>query len=248
MLASCPLKILAVFLSPSWPIVEPHLSACFDGRLQVLKVGDLNAKYVDWNSRPTTTRGKLLRDYASGNSSLIYRPDTPTTPHHSSATSDVLDIVSTKDRKVSSVSQGMLSNKLRSPVWTDRHNVAIILSQPTSPTWLQADRIGKIPDQPRKDTTVHPVNSEWGGNPHERERNVQGYFGRASGDDSQESPSGWPMATYTALYTGWNTTEEQVEEAVANHQAPWYESWGQPFSAVTHLLNEWHKDLWSGML
>jgi hypothetical protein len=60
--------------------------------------GDLNAKHVDRNSRLTTTRGKFLRDYASGNSCLIYRQDAPTTlPYNSTATPDVLDIVITKD-------------------------------------------------------------------------------------------------------------------------------------------------------
>ena len=54
--------------------------------------GDLNAKHVDWNSRLTTRRGKLLRDYADENSS------TPTTnPYNPSATPDVLDIAVTKD-------------------------------------------------------------------------------------------------------------------------------------------------------
>jgi hypothetical protein len=61
-------------------------------------VGDLNAKHVDWNSRLTTTRGKLLHDYDSGNSYLIYGPNSPTTlPYNCSATPYVLDIVITKD-------------------------------------------------------------------------------------------------------------------------------------------------------
>jgi hypothetical protein len=60
--------------------------------------GVLNAKHVDWNSWLTTTRCKLLRDYASRNSCLIYGPDSPTTlPYNSTATPDVLDIVITKD-------------------------------------------------------------------------------------------------------------------------------------------------------
>jgi len=59
--------------------------------------GDLNAKQVDWNSRPNTRRRKLLRDYADENSCLIFRPDTPTTnPYNSSATPDVMDIVTVK--------------------------------------------------------------------------------------------------------------------------------------------------------
>jgi hypothetical protein len=62
-------------------------------------MGDLNAMHVDWNSRLTTMRGKLLRDYASGNSCLIYGPDSPTTlPYNSTATLDILSIVITKDR------------------------------------------------------------------------------------------------------------------------------------------------------
>jgi hypothetical protein len=63
-----------------------------------LIAGDLNAKHVDWNSRLTTTRGKILRDYANGNSCLIYGPESPTTPpYNSKATPDVLDIVIIKD-------------------------------------------------------------------------------------------------------------------------------------------------------
>jgi hypothetical protein len=65
--------------------------------MPVLLAGDLNAKHVDWNSRLTTTRGKLLRDYADGNSCLIFGPDTPTTnPYNPLVTPGVLDIVITK--------------------------------------------------------------------------------------------------------------------------------------------------------
>jgi len=74
------------------------MTACFVGGLPVLMAGDLNAKLVDWNSRLTTRRGKILRDYDDGNSCLIFGPDTPTTnPYKPSATPDVLDIVVTKD-------------------------------------------------------------------------------------------------------------------------------------------------------
>jgi hypothetical protein len=98
MLPSGPLKILAVYLSPFRPIVGSDLSACFDGGFPILMLGDLNAKHVDWNSRLTTTRGKLLRDYTRGNCCLIYGPDsTNTLPYNSSATPDALDIEITKD-------------------------------------------------------------------------------------------------------------------------------------------------------
>jgi len=66
--------------------------------LPVLMAGDLNAKHVDWNSRLNTRRGKLLRDYADGNSCLIFGPDSPTTnPYNPLVTPDVLDIVITKN-------------------------------------------------------------------------------------------------------------------------------------------------------
>ena len=52
---------------------------------------------MEWNSRLNTRRGKLLRDYADGNSCLIFGPDSPTTnPYKASVTPDVLDIVITK--------------------------------------------------------------------------------------------------------------------------------------------------------
>jgi hypothetical protein len=77
-LASDTLKILAVYFSPSRPIVATDLTPCFGGGFSVLMVGDVNAKHVGWNSRLTTTWAKLLRDCASGNSCLIYGPGSPT--------------------------------------------------------------------------------------------------------------------------------------------------------------------------
>ena len=66
--------------------------------MPVQMVGDLNVKQVDWNSRPTKRRGKLLRDYADGNTYLTFGPDTPTTnPNNSYATTDVLDIALAKN-------------------------------------------------------------------------------------------------------------------------------------------------------
>ena len=61
-LAGRPVKILAAYLSPSRPLIGTDLTACFGGGLPILMAGDLNAKHVDWTSRLTTSRGKLLRD------------------------------------------------------------------------------------------------------------------------------------------------------------------------------------------
>jgi exonuclease III len=61
-LAGKPTKILAVYVSPGRPLIKSDLTACLSGGLPALMAGDLNAKQVDWNSRLTTVRGKLLRD------------------------------------------------------------------------------------------------------------------------------------------------------------------------------------------
>jgi hypothetical protein len=87
-------KILAAYLSPTRPLIGADLTACFGGGFPVLMAGDLNAKYVDWNSRMTMKR---LRDYADGNSCLIYGQENPTTkPYFQSVTPDVFDTVLTK--------------------------------------------------------------------------------------------------------------------------------------------------------
>jgi hypothetical protein len=49
MLASKPVKILAVYLSPSRPLIASDLPACLGGGFPVLMAGNLNAKHVEWN-------------------------------------------------------------------------------------------------------------------------------------------------------------------------------------------------------
>ena len=91
------MKILAVYLSPSQPLIGSELYVCPSGVLPVLIAGDLNANHVDWNSRLTTTKGMHLRDYPNEHSCLIYGPDkTITNPYNSSSTTEFLDIVLTK--------------------------------------------------------------------------------------------------------------------------------------------------------
>jgi hypothetical protein len=97
-MAGRPVKIIAFYFSPSRPLIGTDFTACFGGGLPVLMAGDPNAKHVDWNSRMTTRRGKLLRDCADGNSCLIFGPDTPiTNPYNPSVTPDGLDIVLTQN-------------------------------------------------------------------------------------------------------------------------------------------------------
>ena len=71
-LAGRPVIVLAAYLSPSRSLIGADLSACFGGGLPVLMAGDLNVKHVDWNSRQSTRRGKLLSDYAEENSCLTF--------------------------------------------------------------------------------------------------------------------------------------------------------------------------------
>jgi hypothetical protein len=75
-LAGKPAKILAVYHSPSRPLIKSDLTACLSGGLPALMAGDLNAKHVDWNSRLTIVRGKLLRDYAGFTHHRPYNPFT----------------------------------------------------------------------------------------------------------------------------------------------------------------------------
>jgi len=96
-MADKPVKILAAYLSLSRPLFGGVLSAYLGGGIPVLMAGDLNTKHVDWNSRLSTRRGKHLRDYADGNSCLIFGPDNPTTyPYNPLATPDIFHIVITK--------------------------------------------------------------------------------------------------------------------------------------------------------
>ena len=97
-LAGRPVKILAAYISPSGPLIGADLKVCFGGGLPVLLAGELNAKHVDWKSRLSTTRGKLLTEYSDSTSCVVFRPDSPTTNlSNPSATPDVLDIVITRD-------------------------------------------------------------------------------------------------------------------------------------------------------
>jgi len=59
MLASKPVKIVEVYLSPSQPLCASDLSASFCGGLPTLMAGDLNTKHMHWNSRLIMTRGRL---------------------------------------------------------------------------------------------------------------------------------------------------------------------------------------------
>jgi hypothetical protein len=90
-------NLVSEYLAPSRSLIASDLIVSERG-IPVLMAGDLNAIHKDWNSRLTTARGSLLRDYAYRNSGLIYGPDSPTTaPYTHNATPDVLDTAVVKD-------------------------------------------------------------------------------------------------------------------------------------------------------
>jgi hypothetical protein len=97
-LAARPVKIVAAYISPTRPLIDSDLAECLSGGFPVLMASDLKAKHMDWNSRLTTARVSLVRDYANRNTRLIFTPDAPTTvPYTHNATPDVLDIVVVKE-------------------------------------------------------------------------------------------------------------------------------------------------------
>jgi hypothetical protein len=78
-LATRPTNLTAAYLPPTRTTIESDMTKCVSGVFPVLMAGAFNAKHIDWNSRPTTARDTILRDYANINSCLISRPDSPTT-------------------------------------------------------------------------------------------------------------------------------------------------------------------------
>jgi hypothetical protein len=71
-LVARPVKLVSAYLAHTRPLIEWDLTECLSGGIPVLTAGDLKDKHKDWNSRLTTARGSLLRDYADRNSCLIY--------------------------------------------------------------------------------------------------------------------------------------------------------------------------------
>ena len=95
---------LAAYISPSCPLIGTDLSTCFGRELPVLMAVDFNVKHVDWNSRLSTRRGKVLRAYTDEYSCLIFGPGSPKpNTYNPSVSPDILDIV--------------ITNKLSIPVY-----------------------------------------------------------------------------------------------------------------------------------
>jgi hypothetical protein len=63
--------ILAVYLSPSRPLIKSDLSACLGGGFTILMTWDLNPRHVDWVFHLTMTRIGHVFNYANENSVIF---------------------------------------------------------------------------------------------------------------------------------------------------------------------------------
>ena len=231
-MASKPGKILPVYLSPTRTLITSDLSARLGGGLPVLVAGDLNAKHVEWNSRLTTIRGRLLRDYADKNSFRIYGPNTSTTVRYSpSATLDVLDIVITKDlvsQVYQTICSALSSDNLH--ILIDRHCRSSFLS-PTDRPDLRTDcpkfraclEVG-LPSKPdlRNEVAIDACVKQ-----------PSSTISKALTDSAPNCrPRGVPRPPFAGSYSGLNNPEKSVKESVENHQGTCFKSLGQPPAEV----------------
>jgi hypothetical protein len=57
-------KLVSAYIAHTRPLIESDLFECLSGGIPIPMAVDLKAKHKDWNSRLTTARLSLLRDYA----------------------------------------------------------------------------------------------------------------------------------------------------------------------------------------
>ncbi|KAJ8967934.1 hypothetical protein NQ317_000813 [Molorchus minor] len=87
-----PLHILSCYQPPNSPLLGEDLGDLFPDALQVIAIGDFNAKSPQWNSRRLNARGRELEGFLDAHPEI--RPIGPPEPTQQSANkiSDVLDI------------------------------------------------------------------------------------------------------------------------------------------------------------
>jgi len=247
-MAGKPVIIIPAYLSPSRPLIGADLFACFGGGMPVLMAGELNAKHVDWNLRLSTRRGKLLRDYADGNSCLIFGPDTQTTkPYNPLATSDVLDIVITKNltSPVYLTSCSELSSDHLPILW---HYVSLIQHPPDRPDFRRTDWANfqtQLENQIPFDPELHDGMAI--------DTGVENFSGavlkalavttpkrRPRADTRHPIPAGIQdeIRLKNRLRRQWQVTRDTNLRAEVNRLQ----------RSVTRRLNEWRNDQWSATL
>ena len=141
-----PVKLVAVYQLPLRSLVDADLSECISEGTPVLLADDLNVKHKDGNSRRNSSRGVLLRQFATTNSCIVYEPVNPTTiPSCPSVIPDVLDIVIVKDfiLPVNLIVCSALSSNYV-PVTVDLRG-SILLPGPSRPAMLETSRLDSLP-------------------------------------------------------------------------------------------------------
>jgi len=212
--------------------------------------GDLNAKHVDWNSRLNTRRGKILREYADGNSCLIFGPDSPTTnPYNPLVTPDVLDIVITKNLSfpVYLTSYSALSSD-HLPVLIDNSCRSSFHNPPDRPDFrltdwasfqAQLEELIPFDSELHKEVAIDTCVENFSGavlqalaasTPKRRPRD----------DPRPPVPAGIQdeIRLKNRLRRQWQTTRDPALKAEVNRLQ----------RSVTRQLNEWRNDQWSATL
>ena len=164
--------------------------------------------------------GELLRDYADENSCPIFGPDSPTTnPYNPSATSDVLDILITKNLSfpVYLTSCSALSSD-HLPVLIDTSCRSSFHHQPVRPNFRRTDWANfqtRLKDCTRWQSTRvlrrSPAPFWW-------------LWQRLLPSAASVTSHGLRHR----LHSGWDTPQGSAAEAVADHRGPRSESRGQP--------------------
>ena len=206
--------ILAVYLSPPWPLIDLDLSACLGGGVPVLMAGDLNAKHMDWNSRLITTGGRLGCNYANENSCLIYDSDTPTMlPYNSSTTPGVLDIVFTKKPSDRSVSDHVLRSGLRSLIWSTHgaHHLSRSTGSPRFQTGWAKFQVCLEDGLPSNTNLPNEVAVNM------CVKKLSSAILKVLAESTPKSHVWCPASPNTESYSGWNMLEQPAKKAVENH-------------------------------
>lgn len=92
-----PMNLHAGYSQPRNNIEEDDLKQIFNTNETTILAGDLNAKHTTWHSKITNTKGRALKKVAFDNNLLVDAPDEDTHIHEPTKTTDVLDIIVTKN-------------------------------------------------------------------------------------------------------------------------------------------------------
>jgi len=174
-------------------------------------------------------KGKLRRDYADESSCLIFGLGTPYhQPIQLLRYSRCLGHCDNEGPPVPGVTNLVLCTKLGPPPCTHWNSVSLFLLTPTGSPWFQAHWLGQIPNSLGRSNSVRSGIAQRDSNRHVRWEIPRRSSVGSGCIYSQVSPTWRPTASDTGRHSEWNTPEEPVAEAVADHQGPSSKSRGQP--------------------